>query len=67
MAVDDAEKRLSVPRFITGMPGWTTAPVPDGTLDAEDRQQIAGLYRGVAAGSPVALARRKKGFLLRVY
>lgn len=71
MAVDSAAKRISVPRGpigIPGMPGWMTPPIPDGTIDAGDRQQIAGVYRGISAGAPSApITRLPKGLMLGVY
>jgi len=51
MAVDDESKRKSVPRGPTGVPGTAPGPTPDGTIDAGDRQHIAGVYRGIAAGT----------------
>jgi len=41
-------------------------PVPDGTLDAADRQQATLIYGGIAAGAAVSYFRRG-GLLLRVY
>jgi hypothetical protein len=69
MPIDSEAKRRSVPRWITGLPGMSQAPIPDGALDAGDRQQIAGVYRGIAAGAPGVLpsALKRKGTLLRVY
>lgn len=45
MAIDTANKRASA----IGLPTFRLAPIPDGTIDAADRLQIAGLYRGIAA------------------
>lgn len=41
MPVDDEDKRRSV----AGVP-----MVPDGTIDAEDRRHVSGVYRGPLAG-----------------
>lgn len=43
MAVDDEDKRRSV----TGVP-----PTADGDIDADDRRQVAGIYRGIATDAP---------------
>lgn len=45
MAIDTADKRASA----IGIPTFWIAPIPDGTIDAADRLQGAGLYRGIAA------------------
>lgn len=45
MAIDTRDKRASA----IGLPTFWIAPIPDGTIDAADRLQIAGLYRGIAA------------------
>lgn len=49
MAIDTRDKRASA----IGLPTFWIAPIPDGTIDAADRLQIAGLYRGIAAVSIV--------------
>lgn len=51
MAIDTRDKRASTVNLL--LPFGRVAPVPDGTLDAGDRQQVSGLYRGIAAGEPV--------------
>lgn len=59
MAIDDADKRKSV----SGIP-----MNPDGTISAQDRQHIAGFYRGIAAAAPpVAVKKGTKGLLLGVF
>lgn len=72
MPVDSEEKRKGVPRWMTGIPGFggNTGIMPDGTLDAEDRQNATGVYPGIAAGLPVSGAagrHRPNGLLLGVY
>ena len=72
MAVDTEEKRKGVPRWMTGIPGFAgnTMIIPDGTLDAEDRQNATGVYPGISAGAPPAGAtgrKRQSGLLLGVY
>lgn len=48
MAIDSRDKRGSA----LGKPWFRVYPVADGTIDAGDRLQAAGLYRGVAAAAP---------------
>lgn len=49
MAVDTLDKRASA----GSLPWLAIAPTPDGTIDGDDRIQVAGLYRLVAATPPV--------------
>ena len=35
----------------SGVPPLVIGPVPDGTLDAEDRRHVTGIYRFVSASS----------------
>ena len=44
MAIDSADKRRSGSGYLG--PWARIAPVPDGTLDENDRKHVAGLYRG---------------------
>ena len=44
MAIDSADKRRSVAGYLG--PWARIAPVPDGSLDENDRKHAAGLYRG---------------------
>lgn len=54
MAIDSRDKRASAIGLALA---WArTAPVPDGTLSAADRQHIAGAYRGIDIGNVVAFA-----------
>jgi len=62
MAVDTKDKRASA----TGLPWMPIMPAPGGTLDAQDRQQVSGIYRGIAAGSGVT-RRKQTGLLLGAY
>lgn len=49
MAIDTRDKRFSAGSLL-----WlATLPDPDGTIDAGDRLQWAGLYRGIAASAIV--------------
>ncbi len=49
MAIDTRDKRASAGSLL-----WlATLPDPDGTIDAGDRLQVAGLYRGIAASAVV--------------
>jgi len=66
MAVDDADKRRSVPAVFPGLPG-IRGPEPDGTIDGGDRLHIAGYYRGITPDVPPDLARKRHGFLLGAY
>ncbi len=51
MAIDTAEKRLSMLNF--GLPWWTTLPASDGAIDAGDRLHLLGLYSGIAVAVTV--------------
>ena len=62
MAVDSKDKRASA----THLPWMVIAPTPDGTIDAEDREQISGYYAGITPGSPVS-GRKRTGLLIGVY
>jgi len=48
MAVDTKQKRLAMLNF--GLPWWTTLLEADGTIDADDRPHLLGLYP--RAGAP---------------
>lgn len=66
MAIDSEDKRRSVLGF--GLPYMAVAPNPDGTINAADREHIAGFYRGIAAGAPpVAVQVASRGLLMGVY
>lgn len=43
MAIDTEDKRRSVVQII---------PIPDNLINAGDREQVAGLYRGISASPP---------------
>jgi len=50
MAIDTRDKRASVfARF-----GFWIPPIPDGTIDKNDRRHLLGFYRGYEAGEPEA-------------
>lgn len=51
MAIDSEDKRASAGGFF----GLTIMPKGDGTINAADRLQVAGLYRGFAAAAPTAV------------
>lgn len=63
MAIDTAEKRCSA--IATRRLPWFRrfAPIPDGTVDAGDRQQVAFVYRGILASAPVTIS----GLVLSAY
>ena len=46
MPIDSETKRRSVIQYAP----FTLAPVPDGTIDAADREQATWLYSGIAVG-----------------
>ena len=46
MAIDSEDKRRSVVRIM---------PIADGTISGVDKQHVAGLYRGIAAQSPLGV------------
>lgn len=48
MAIDTQTRRRSV----SGYSGIVIAPLADGTINAADREHIAWLYAGIAAGPP---------------
>lgn len=50
MALDTRDKRLSA--LGRSLPFLTVYPIPDGTIDAGDRLQLAWLYRGFADTPP---------------
>jgi hypothetical protein len=50
MAIDTRAKRSSV--IGVGLPVPSTLPDTDGTIAAIDRQWLAWLYSGIAAGAP---------------
>jgi hypothetical protein len=50
------------------MPWMHIAPVPDGTIDAQDRIQATGYYAGIAAGAGAEVTRGLNlGLLMGVY
>lgn len=52
MAIDTRDKRASA--LGRGLRFLAIFPAPDGTIDAGDRLQIVGLYRGIAAAAVAA-------------
>jgi hypothetical protein len=48
MAIDTALKRFSAMNISN--PWRSVLPLPDGTIDADDRQVVSLLYSGVLAG-----------------
>lgn len=61
-AVDTADKRGSV----LNMTG-SVLPVPNGGIDAGDRAQLAGVYRGIVAAEAATLQRKNLlGLTLRL-
>ncbi len=53
MAVDTRDKRASV--LGLALAALVVLPQPAGAIDQADRQQVALCYRGILAGSPVAV------------
>lgn len=51
MAIDSRNKRASA---LNSVP-IIVAPLADGTIDDNDRQQITWLYAGIVAGIPVVI------------
>lgn len=47
MSIDTENKRRSA----SSMPWSSMMPVPDGTITAPDREQVAGYYMGILAAS----------------
>jgi len=41
-------------------------PVPDGTIEASDRQQVAYSYAGIAAATPLVLPNQTRATAVRV-
>lgn len=54
MAIDTATKRASA--IGVGQPPGVILPVPDGTIDASDRAQLAGGYAPASGGGGSTLA-----------
>lgn len=54
MAIDTRDKRASA--IMPGIPWRGLLPVADSGVNAGDRQQVAFLYRGIAADAPVVTA-----------
>lgn len=52
MAIDTRDKRASA--ISSALPWRGLWPLPDGALDQGDRQHVASMYRGIAAGAPAA-------------
>lgn len=52
MAIDTREKRAAA--IMAGLPFIVITPLADGTISAADRQQMAHVYPGIAAGAPTA-------------
>ena len=50
MAIDSREKRAGA--ISAGIPFIVITPLADGTIDAADRQMMADVYPGIAAGAP---------------
>lgn len=50
MALDSRQKRAGA---LLGMPWMVITPIADGTIDGADRQMVADVYPGIAAGAPV--------------
>lgn len=50
MALDTADKRSSAVNI--GSPWRGLLPFPSGSIDQQDRQHIAYMYRGIAADAP---------------
>lgn len=53
MAVDSRQKRMSMIEFGAGH-SWRTLFEADGSVDADDRAHLLGLYSGIALDAPVA-------------
>ena len=51
MAIDSETKRRAA--FAVGIPFIVMTPVADGSIDSADRQMLADVYPGIAAGAPV--------------
>jgi hypothetical protein len=51
MAIDSETKRRAA--FSAGIPFIVMMPVADGSIDSADRQMLADVYPGIAAGAPV--------------
>lgn len=54
MAIDTENKRRSVSAYF----GAITYPVADASIDASDREHVAGLYAGIASTPPVIVIGR---------
>ena len=63
MAVDSENKRRSA----ISMPFLAVAPVADGTIDAQDREQATWIYSGITLAAPAVAIGIRKGLLLGVY
>ena len=63
MAIDSEDKRRSA----TQMPWMHIAPVPDGTIDAQDRIHATGYYAGITVGEGDEAKGLNVGLLLGVY
>lgn len=50
MTLDTRQKRAGA---LLGMPWMVLTPIADGTIDGADRQMVADVYPGIAAGEPV--------------
>lgn len=51
MAIDTRDKRAAA--ISAGIPFIILTPLADGSIDGADRQMIADVYGGIAAGEPV--------------
>ncbi len=51
MAIDSRDKRAAA--ISAGIPFIVITPLADGTIDAADRQMMANVYPGIAAGLPI--------------
>lgn len=58
MAIDSADKRSSA--IFLNIPWRGMLPLPDGSLNQPDRQHVALMYRGIAAGGAVAVVTLRK-------
>ena len=60
MAVDSRDKRASA----LTIPPFVVAPLADGTIGAQDREQATWIYSGIAPASPVPGAVRPEDYIV---